>query len=47
LPAYGERLAAIYRDLLATPDGKPDDALDEEAVLDAFLNPADFRMLRS
>jgi hypothetical protein len=47
LPAYGERLAAIYRDLLAAPGGKPADALDEEVVLDSFLNPKDFRMLRS
>jgi len=45
--AYGERLHGIYSDLLSAPTGPADASLDEEAMLDAFLDPDAFRMLRS
>lgn len=47
LAAYGERLAGIYRDLAAAPVAPPDAALDARRLLDCFLDPTRFRLLRS
>ncbi len=44
--AYGERLGEIYRSILACPLADPG-ALDGDRLLDAFLDPARFSLLRS
>lgn len=46
LPAYGERLAGIYRQIAGAPLEKAD-RLDPARLLDCFLDPARFRLLRS
>ncbi len=46
LEAYGEKLAAIYRKLNEAPEAEPA-ALEAGKLLDAFLDPARFRLLLS
>jgi len=46
LERYGERLAALYDEAMRSEPG-PVDALDASRVLDAFLDPARFYLLRS
>lgn len=44
--AYGERLESIYREILASPTAEPG-ALDGGRLLDAYLDPARFSLLRN
>ena len=45
--AFGRRLLSVYHDLLAAPAGGPITALPAgDSILDAFLDPGRFRMLR-
>jgi hypothetical protein len=46
LDRYGARLAALYDGLLAAPAGDIG-ALDPDRILDAFIDPADLRLLRA
>ncbi len=46
LPQYGQRLLEIYREIAASPLGELS-AYDADAVLDSFLAPANFSLLRS
>ncbi len=46
LEGYGQRLHGIYRQIVDAPAGDVD-WLDPERVLDQFLNPASFHLLRT
>ena len=44
--AYRQKLTRIYQDITKAPSEKPD-CLDARKLLDCFLNPERFRLLRS
>jgi len=46
LSAYRRKLTRIYKAIIDAPAGKPD-CLDAGKLLDCFLNPERFRLLRS
>jgi hypothetical protein len=46
IPAYGHRLSEIYQTILATSPSRPA-SLDSDQLLDAFLDPTRFMLLRS